>query len=145
MSGPQQEPSLDLSQCPPVPRDLYETVATLAASGQLPEARLAELLQDKAFAAWFRARSDEKAAATGPDGRHLTRAEFEALPTETNQIAAMARSLRATLLRDRPPDLPVSAGELANAVELIELLADEVGDLAERVAGRIDPLKALSN
>jgi hypothetical protein len=52
----------------------------------------------------------------------------------TRMIAAQAKSLRATLLRDRPPDLPVSAGELADAVELIELLATEVADLAERVA-----------
>jgi hypothetical protein len=43
-------------------------------------------------------------------------------------IAAQAKSLRATLLRDRPPDLPISAGELADAVELIELLATEFAD-----------------
>jgi hypothetical protein len=43
-------------------------------------------------------------------------------------IAAQAKSLRATLLRDRPPDLPISAGELADAVELIELLATELAD-----------------
>jgi len=43
-------------------------------------------------------------------------------------IAAQAKSLRATLLRDRPADLPISAGELADAVELIELLATSVAD-----------------
>jgi hypothetical protein len=38
-------------------------------------------------------------------------------------IAAQAKSLSGTLLRDRPRDLPISADELADAVELIELLA----------------------
>jgi hypothetical protein len=31
-------------------------------------------------------------------------------------IAAQAKSLRGTVLRDRPPNLPVSAGELADEV-----------------------------
>jgi hypothetical protein len=48
-------------------------------------------------------------------------------------IAAQAKSLRGTMLRDRPPNLPVSAGELADAVELIELLADSMADLAALV------------
>ena len=51
------------------------------------------------------------------------------LPANNARIlAAQAKSLRGTLLRDRPADLPVSAGELANAVELIELLATELAD-----------------
>jgi hypothetical protein len=48
-------------------------------------------------------------------------------------IAAQAKSLCGTVLRDRPPNLPVSAGELADAVELIELLADSMTDLAALV------------
>jgi hypothetical protein len=47
-------------------------------------------------------------------------------------IAAQAKSLRGTLLRDRPADLHVGAGELADAVELIELLANEVSGIAEK-------------
>jgi len=49
-------------------------IATLAASGHVPEARLAELLQDAAFAAWLRARdgSPPDASAVGRDGRLLT-------------------------------------------------------------------------
>jgi hypothetical protein len=44
-------------------------------------------------------------------------------------------ALLASVLRDRPPALPVSAGELADAIELIELLADSLADLATLVEG----------
>jgi hypothetical protein len=50
-------------------------------------------------------------------------------------IAAQAKSLHATVLRDRPPGLPVSAGDPADAIELIELLADSPADLATLAEG----------
>ena len=46
-------------------------------------------------------------------------------------IAAQAQSLRATLLRDRRPGDPVTYADLADAVELVQLLATELADLAE--------------
>jgi len=66
-----------------------------------------------------------------------------AVSVTSEMIAAQAKSLRGTLLRDRPPDLPVSAGELADAVELIEQLANDVLDLAR--AGLRPPVIDLSN
>jgi hypothetical protein len=38
-------------------------------------------------------------------------------PENARLLAAQAKSLRATLLRNRPPNLLVSAGELADVVE----------------------------
>jgi hypothetical protein len=45
-------------------------------------------------------------------------------------IAAMAKSQRASLMR-RMSD-PVTCGDLANLVEIIELLANDLADVARR-------------
>jgi hypothetical protein len=54
--------TVDLSSWPPVPEEHYELVETLVLSGQLPEARLQELLSgDAAFAAWWQERASRRA------------------------------------------------------------------------------------
>jgi len=70
------------------------------------------------------------ASGVGSDGQPLTQAEFEALPTEADQIAAMARSLRGKLLSG-PIGEPITATEAADVVELIELLADSIAGISK--------------
>lgn len=62
------------------------------------------------------------------DGRPLSQAEFEALPTDADQIAAAARSLRNQLTRYGIGNM-LTRGEAADIVELIELLAESVAML----------------
>ncbi len=58
-----------------------------------------------------------------------------ALPTEADQIAAMARSIRAKFM-SRRIGAPITAGEAADIVELIELLADSVAASTLRLSTR---------
>lgn len=44
---------LDLTNCPPVPRFMYEAVETMALQGQIPPDRLNELLRDEDFSKWL--------------------------------------------------------------------------------------------
>ena len=43
----------DMSNMPPVPRNAYDTLLDLITTEQMPERRLAELLEDAAFNAWL--------------------------------------------------------------------------------------------
>jgi hypothetical protein len=66
------------------------------------------------------------------DDEPFSEAEFANLTTDADQIAAMARSLRATLVRDRPGSPPITTREAADIVELIQLLAESVALLVKR-------------
>jgi hypothetical protein len=66
-----------------------------------------------------------------------------AVSATSEMIAAQAKSLRGTFLRDRRLGDPVTYGDLADAVELIEHLASDVLDLAR--AGLRPPVPDLSN
>jgi hypothetical protein len=51
----------DISDMPPVPPDMYETLEALILSDQIPASRLAELLQDETFALWLSSRQRQAA------------------------------------------------------------------------------------
>ena len=50
-------------------------------------------------------------------------------------LAAMAKSLRAELMR-RPGAPPATSRDLADVVELVELLAEDIVDLAKLAEGK---------
>jgi hypothetical protein len=62
--------------------------------------------------------------------------EFESPATDGEQIAAMAKSLRATLMRGTS-SRHITAAEAADIVELVELLANSVAYLERRVQSQI--------
>ena len=73
-------------------------------------------------------------SATGPVDNHKPVTTIEPVDA-ARMLAAMAKSLRATLMRDRRLGDPVTYGDLADAVELVELLARQLADhLAENVS-----------
>jgi hypothetical protein len=83
------------------------------------------------FARWGRGLTDtRKAPAAGPRRSAPDPGRVRDLPTEANQLAAVARSLRAKMMTARIGG-SVTAGEIADIVGQIELLADSVAALLE--------------
>jgi hypothetical protein len=71
-----------------------------------------------------------KAPAAGPRRSAPDPGRVRDLPTEANQLAAVARSLRAKMMTARIGG-SVTAGVIADIVGQIELLADSVAALLE--------------